>query len=77
VARDTPLLINPIEAVVEYLGPDYPFYFSSLEEAAAKAEDPDLIVRTHLFLRRHPLKEKLTGEHFLDSFTRSDIYRSL
>ena len=33
IARATPLLINPLPAVVEYLGRDYPLYYSSLEEA--------------------------------------------
>ena len=77
IVRDTPLLVNPIEPVVEYLGADYPFYFSSLEEAAAKAENMALVHRTHQFLSTHPLKSKLTGEFFLRSFVDTDIYRSL
>ena len=75
--RNTPLLINPIEPVVEYLGEDYPFYFSSLEEAAEKAMDFDLIHETHKFLENHPMKYKLTGQYFLESFTNSQIYRNL
>ena len=33
IARGTPLLINPLPAVVEYLGPDYPLY--AADEVAA------------------------------------------
>lgn len=77
IARNTPLLVNPIEPVIEYLGKDYPLYFSSLEEAAEKAEDIDLIEQTHQFLVNHPIKKKLTGEYFLESFTKSDIYESV
>jgi len=77
LARNTPILVNPIEPVTEYLGRDYPFYFSSLEEAARKAEDLDLIYSTHQFLRHHPLKEKLTGRYFLESFVNSGIYKNL
>ena len=77
IARNTPLLVNPIEPVIEYLGKDYPLYFSSLEEAAEKAENIDLINQTHQFLVNHPIKKKLTGEYFLESFTKSDIYESV
>jgi hypothetical protein len=77
IVRNTPLLINPIEPVVEYLGRSYPLYFSSLQEAADKAEDPDLIMKAHLYLIDHPLKEKLTGEYFMRSLANSEVYRSL
>ncbi|MGB3765491.1 MAG: hypothetical protein WA947_02945 [Phormidesmis sp.] len=36
IARATALLVNPLPAVVEYLGEGYPFYFRSLAEAAEK-----------------------------------------
>ncbi len=71
------LLVNPLPAVKEYLGEDYPFYFNSLEEAAEKAEDEDLIQKTHLYLLNHPLKACLTGEYFAKSFEESKIYRNL
>jgi len=77
IARHTPVLVNPLEAVVEYLGPDYPFYFISLEEAAQKAADLDLVLKTHRYLAGFPFKEKLTGEHFCASFKESEIYRAL
>lgn len=77
MVRNTPLLVNPLPAVKEYLGEDYPFYFNSLEEAAEKAEDEDLIQKTHLYLLNHPLKACLTGEYFAKSFEESKIYRNL
>lgn len=77
IVRNTPLLVNPLEPVIEYLGRDYPFYFSSLEEAARKAADFDLVYKTHRFLTDHPVKEKLAGEYFLRSFSNSEIYKSL
>lgn len=77
IARHTPVLVNPLEAVVEYLGPDYPFYFTSLEEAAQKAADLDLVLKAHHYLASLPIKEKLTGEHFCSSFKESEIYRTL
>jgi hypothetical protein len=77
IVRNTPLLVNRLEAVEEYLGSDYPFYYSSLEEAAAKAEDNELIERTHFYLRDHPIKTQLSGTHFMTSFATSGIYSAL
>jgi hypothetical protein len=77
IVRNTPILVNPIEPVREYLGDDYPLYFSSLAEAAEKAENMDAVHEAHCFLRDHPLKKKLTGEHFLRSLVDSPIYRGL
>lgn len=32
IIRNTPIIVNKLEAVVEYLGPDYPLYFNNLDE---------------------------------------------
>ena len=50
IVRNTPILINPLRGVVEYLGENYPFYYSSLEEAEAKLQRPELIRETHQYL---------------------------
>lgn len=50
VAQHTPMLVNPLPAVVEYLGEDYPLYFSFYQEAADKATDLDLVVSAHDYL---------------------------
>lgn len=77
VASGTPLLINKVGAVTEYLGEHYPFYYDTLEEATAKAGDLDLIQKTAEYLRAYELKEKLTGEHFLEAIQNTSVYRSL
>jgi len=77
IARNTPVLVNPLEPVVEYLGKEYPLYFNSLEEAAVKAEDMEQIRAAHKYLLNHPLKPKLTGEYFRESLVQSKIYQSL
>lgn len=51
IMTNTPLLINYSDAVVEYLGKDYPFYFHSLEEAEQKMNDMDVIIDAHNYLR--------------------------
>jgi hypothetical protein len=77
IARSTPILINPIEPVKEYLGEDYPFYYHTLEEAAAKAMNLDLVYKTHQYLAQHPIKKKLSGKYFLESFVKSGVYKGL
>lgn len=77
IVRNTPLLINPHEAVKEYLGEEYPFYFNSLEEATQKAEDLELITKTTKYLESLPIKEKLAGDYFINSFYNSPIYKNL
>lgn len=75
IARSTPLLVNPLPAVKEYLGEDYPMYFDSLEEAANKALDTSLVLQTHLYLKDCPVREKLSAEYFLNSFCNSEVYQ--
>uniref|UniRef100_B8HPX4 Tetratricopeptide TPR_2 repeat protein n=1 Tax=Cyanothece sp. (strain PCC 7425 / ATCC 29141) TaxID=395961 RepID=B8HPX4_CYAP4 len=77
IARATPLLVNPLPAVVEYLGKNYPMYFHTLDEAAAKALDTSLILATHEYLKSCETRQKLTAEYFLKSFIDSLIYKSI
>ncbi len=77
IVRGTPVLVNPLDAVVEYLGADYPLYFNNLTEAAVKAEDLALIVNAHEYLMDSPNRTRLSGQHFLESVAESRIYRSL
>jgi len=77
IARATPLLVNPLPAVVEYLGESYPFYYSDLSEAAEKTLDISLIQKTHEYLKTCPVREKLSADYFLQSFINSGIYQAL
>ncbi len=76
IARNTPVLVNRLPAVEEYLGRDYPLYFASLEEAAAKAGDLESLREAHEYLRAMP-KHWLSGEYFCRSLMESELYRSL
>jgi len=77
IARATPLLVNPLPAVVEYLGNDYPYYYTSFDEAADKAEDHDLALQTHEYLKQVPIREKMSPEYFRQSILESEVYRSI
>ena len=77
IARQTPVLVNPLPAVTEYLGADYPFYFTDLDEAARKATDVRTVVAAHQYLRDCPVRRQLAGDWFRQAFVRSSIYRDL
>lgn len=77
LARATPLLINPIPPVVEYLGKDYPFYFETLAQAAGKALDFDLVRQAHEYLLNCPTRSRLSGDCFLEAVVNSEVYQQL
>ena len=73
IARNTPLLVNPIEPVIEYLGEEYPFYYSCFEEAVEKASNNETVEATYEYLTKHKIKNKLTGSYFRNSLVKSYI----
>lgn len=51
IVRCTPVLVNPLPAVVEMLGVDYPFYYTKgFNEAASKLGDLNQIKKTYEYL---------------------------
>jgi len=76
IVRRTPILVNPLPSITQYLGPNYPLYFNSLEEAAHKADDFDLLIEAHKYLSKIPV-ERFSGEQFRQTIAQSAIYRSL
>lgn len=51
IARNTPIVVNKITPVVEYLGEDYPLYFSHRDEVSSMVSDIDLIIKAHKYLK--------------------------
>lgn len=51
VIRNTPIMVNPIEPVVEVLGPDYPLYFTSNYEASQLLARTDKLQAAHEYLK--------------------------
>lgn len=76
IVRNTPILVPPIESVMEYLGKDYPLYFNSTEEAEAKLGDEGCLMSGYEYLKGMS-KTPFTYEGCLKSFVRSEIYRSI
>lgn len=75
MARGTPILINKLPAIVEYLGENYPLYVNSIEEADAKLQDFDLLNKAHNYLLNEQYKIKI--ENFIEKFYNSKIYKNL
>lgn len=69
VVRNTPLLVNPLPAVVEVLGADYPFYYANLAEAGQLACDVQRIRQTHNYLKgmdKTPFRIECFMQQFID-----------
>ena len=75
IARATPLLINPLPAVVEYLGKDYPLYASTLSEAADKVMDLPRIQAAHEYLKTCDTRNRMSASDFRQQFVDSEIYQ--
>lgn len=77
IIRGTPLLINKLPAVVEYLGEDYPFYFSDEKDAENKLNNLDLIRKTHEYLCTFDNRKRVLIDTFINDFKNSSIYNNL
>lgn len=77
IARGTPLLINKLPSIVEYLGEEYPFYFSNEKEAETKLNDLDLIIKTHEYLCNFNNRNLILIDRFMENFKNSSIYKNL
>jgi hypothetical protein len=61
---------------MDYLGIDYPFYFSDMTEANEKIKNLDLIKQTHLYLKKMD-KTFLDVNSFINNIKQSSIYKSI
>lgn len=80
LARATPLLINPLPAVVEYLGRDYPGYISDHMHVSVVLNDHSRIKSCHQYLlerRKEFGMSRLTYEAFCKSLESSSVYQDL
>ncbi|MEI8379566.1 MAG: glycosyltransferase family 1 protein [Planctomycetota bacterium] len=76
IARNTPILVNRLPAVEEYLGRDYPLFFESLHEASAILADSHRILEAYHHLSTLP-KDQFSQSTFRESLVRSRIYQGL
>jgi hypothetical protein len=77
IVRATPVLVNRVGSVEEYLGPDYPLYHRSLAEAESKLQNLDLIATAVAYLKRRQQVLDLSFGRFISELESHPIYRSL
>lgn len=76
IVRRTPIIINRLPAVEEYLGKDYPLYYTDLNHAADILNDLDLLKCGHEYLQKLDL-DKFHINSFLHSLLNSEIYQNV
>lgn len=70
----TPIAVNPLPAVVEYLGADYPLYYNTFEEALELLNNERKIIAAHVYLKRKD-KTFIDMSTFLDAVMNPNIKR--
>ncbi len=76
IMRNTPVVVNLLPALVEYLGADYPLFYETIEQASAIVQNEDLLIAGHYYLLGMD-KSFLSLEKFVADIQNSAIYRSL
>jgi hypothetical protein len=76
IARSTPIFVNMVGGIMEYLGKNYPLYFNDLAELEHKLEQPELIEQAHQHLQEMD-KQFLTFERFLATLRKGEIAKSV
>jgi hypothetical protein len=74
IVRHTPIVVNRLPALEEYLGKDYPLFYDNLTQAAELIADTEALFAAHEKLKTI---KKVSPEKFLESVYNSEIYRSL
>lgn len=80
LVRATPLLVNPLPGVVEYLGEGYPLYTNDVSSASRALDDRGRILAAHQYLwdmRCSWRLRRFSYEAYLSNFANSEIYRNL
>lgn len=70
----TPIAVNPLPAVVEYLGKDYPLYYNTFEEAIDLLNNERKIIEAHVYLKRKD-KTFINMDTFLEAVMNPNIKR--
>jgi len=77
IVRCTPVLVNRIEPVVEYLGEEYPLYYDNLSDCKSMIIDFTRIRNAYDYLTKLNQDMDLSGEYFCEAIKNSLIYQSI
>jgi polysaccharide pyruvyl transferase WcaK-like protein len=72
IARNTPIIVNRLPAVEEYLGVNYPLYYNTLEEVPIILKNKRLIVSASKYLS-HMNKDDLKIEKFIEFLSKTQF----
>lgn len=75
IVRETPILINRLPALEEYLGKEYPLFYDNLDQVFDLLQ-PKQILSAHDYLKSRD-KEFLKIDSFLSEIIQTDIYHNL
>ena len=64
IIRNTPIIVNKLEAVGEYLGKDYPLYYEKLSKVDELINNNDKLLSAHIYLKNMN-KQDISYEHFV------------
>ena len=73
ILMNTPLIVNKLDGVVEYLGEDYPLYFQNRDEVSGMLSDMSRLFDAHDYLKSMD-KTRFSLEHFTENFAKFDTY---
>jgi hypothetical protein len=76
IVRNTPIFVNKLNAVVEYLGENYPLYYDTKEELISKINNLSAIKMAHEYLKRIS-NEDFTMIGFKNKLFNSKFYGDL
>lgn len=76
IIRNTPIIINRLPAVEEYLGKEYPLFYSNAEEAEELVNNIEKIKQSHEYLKNID-KNVFSYQYFLNSIVNSNIYKNI
>ena len=66
ISRNTPIVVNRLPAVEEYLGPKYPLYYNNLDDVPRLLKNKKLIVKANTYLKNMN-KDFLKIENFIST----------
>ena len=78
IARNTPIIINPLPSVIEYLGEEYPLYATTVDDINNILNDDKLIIQANEYLAsKEELTSSLSYGNFLKNIETSEFYSNL
>lgn len=76
MSNNTPIIINRLPALEEYLGKSYPLFYTEIKEAVSILENENTIIEGYEYLKKMD-KSGLNLETFIQNFSNTSIYKNL